>query len=188
MAWHIVQCTSGKESASCAIMGRKFRLRETWYPYERVDNRPKKKINRSKVSKAPRYVDRAIVHGYLFVHSEERLPCHLINGTHGRLWLRVLSPGGVPYIVPDRQMAAMAKVPDRVKALIEEVEALERSAREAEEAARALVEPIEGMPAKIVQGPFEGVTGTVTAKRRGEVQIDAAVPLWVPETYAERVA
>lgn len=189
MPWWIVSVSSGKEAPACAALARKG-YPDAWYPKRKIDTRPRSKTARVKAARQragmpappPRYIERAWVPGYVFVDAPA-IECHRINGMHGRLHMRVLSPGGEPYRLEDADMARMRDVPKRVREMVHAVAAAER-------AARAQVEPREGEPAKIVEGPFSGVSGPVTAMRGDEVRIEGAgsLPVWVPKEYAERVA
>ena len=179
MAWWIIECTSTKEQASCEVLQR-LGYEETFYPQKRVNNLPKAKRARA-ASKAPRYVWRAWVPGYVFACAERITP-HIINKTHGRLSLRVLSPGGIPYEVTDEDMARMADVPKRVRDLIEDVKRQEREAWLAKR-------PEIGKPAVITVGALQGQSGPVTDRREGEVQVEVGpIKAWVREEYAEKVA
>lgn len=149
--WMIVECTSTKERASCMVLER-LGYEETFYPKRWVDQRPRGKKARAKSNK-PNWVERAWVPGYLFLCAES-VAVHRINGSHGKLHMRILSPGGVPYEVSDEDMARMQDVPERVKALIEDAKAAEREAWER-------VRPQVGKLAKLVAGPFVDQKGMV---------------------------
>lgn len=173
--WHIIEVTSTYESAACAILDW-LGYPETFYPQRKVVNRPRRRATRP----GPRYRYRAWVPGYVFLCAEH-VACHIINGQHGRVHMRVLSPGGVPYRLTDEDMARMADVPQRVQALVDE-------ARAREAAERAARRPVEGEPARIISGPFAGATGVVEAISGGVVQVlVGAVPVRAEIDRAERI-
>lgn len=176
--WFIVETTSTKEKASCLVLER-LGYSETFFPKRWVDGRPKGKKARAKSNK-PNWVERAWVSGYVFVCAEH-IAVHRINGSHGKLHMRIVSPGGVPYEVSDEDMAQMQDVPQRVKALVEE-------ARQAEIDAWKRVQPQVGKLAKLVAGPFAGHEGIVREIEGDTLQIEVgAFPVTARAKDAQRV-
>ena len=177
-AWRIIQCTSGKEDASEAILAR-LGYPETFHPRRRVDLRPRSKARRS-AHQGPIWGYRAWVPGYTFVRCEA-IACHRVTGPHGRIHLRVLAPGGVPYTVTDQQMAQMRDVPKRVKELIEEAKQAEREAWER-------VRPRVGHKGKVMTGPFEGEECLVLALTPLEAKVQVgAMRLTCPAMDVQRL-
>jgi len=68
MTWHIIQCPSGKERETEAILAR-LGYEDTFYPKRTVDARPRGKALRGKHA-GPNTVQRAWVTGYVFVDPE----------------------------------------------------------------------------------------------------------------------
>ncbi len=153
--WHILEVTSTKESAVCQILQNRLGAVETFFPQRRVQIRHRR---------GTRYVWRAYVPGYVFARFGD-LQLHRVNGTHGRLSMRVMCPGGQPYRVTDEDLADMADVPKRVREAIAAVRAREA----AERAAKA---PQVGSPATVLDGPLAGLCGPVTAIRGDVVSIE----------------
>jgi transcription antitermination factor NusG len=178
MHWYIIEVTSTKEAAACAIL-RRLGYRETFYPQRKVDARPRGKAKRA-ASRAPRWAYRAWVPGYVFLCAD-RIETHRITGSHGRVHMRVLCPGGEPYRVTDEDMARMKDVPKRVRALID---AVRRREREEWERRR----PQVGALAKLVSGPLSGSEGVVREITGDQVRLEVG-PLVVTAqaTDAERV-
>lgn len=180
MTWHIIQCPSGKERDTEAILAR-LGYEDTFYPKRTVDARPRGKALRGK-HQGPNTVQRAWVTGYVFVDAGF-IECHRINRTHGKITLRVLSPGGVPYKVTDEQMARMRDVPQRVKDLIDQVRREERAAWEAKR-------PMMGQPAIVVDGTFKDKQGEVVHMQGDTVKLDLGMFLGlvtIPAMQVERV-
>lgn len=189
--WYIIGCPSLKEVAAEAILHR-LGYEETFYPKRWVDARPRGKAKRSTDDKKNR-VQRAWVPGYVFLCSSH-IEAWRITGTHGKVSLRVLAPGGVPYTVTDKDMALMKDVPSRIKDLAAAAEAAERAARLAKR-------PVVEERAQIKEGPFSGRSGLAISiftkidagksVEMVEIEIETdigSMPVRVPVAYAERVA
>lgn len=177
MTWCIVQVTSGREEAAGAILDR-LGYPGAWYPTRKVQ--ATSRLRQKRATTAPRYVQRAWVPGYLFLPTTTP-EHHVINGTHGRLWMRLITPGGEVYRVQDRDMARMQDVPKRVQELVDE-------ARRKEQEAWQAVCPEVGKRAKLVSGPFMGAQGVVISITDGEVVLDCGVPIRAPLENAQKVA
>lgn len=178
--WHIIQVKGGMEDNAEARL-EALGYPETFCPRKDVDLRPRGKIARARGAK-PKWGKRPYVAGYVFVCTPD-IRAHVINeDRHGRLWMRVLSPGGVPYVVTDKQMARMRDVPERIKQLVDEVKRQELEAR----AARR---PQVGGKAQIIEGPFAGMPGTVHSITGDSVTITiGSQPVTTTMDNAEKVA
>lgn len=183
MTWHILSVTGGKELAACAALAR-YGYTETWYPTRVIDARPRAKVARSMPgTKRRRTVAHVPGYVFLFLRPGQPLWCHVINGHEGGVFMRVLSPGGVPYEVRDADMARMKQVPDRIRQLVEEVRERERQEAEAKR-------PRVGQIATVTEpGAFAGWRGTVLEITASGIRLDCDLGrITVPHDGAERVA
>lgn len=158
-AWHIIECTRGRENA-CALVLARLGYPGAWFPTKTV-NAPTRRTARRTNIKAKR-VQRAWVLGYLFLPADG-VDCYRINAPHGKLWLRVLAPGGVAYRVTDEDMARMRDVPKRI------METIEEAKRQEVEALKAVTTP--GRQVRIIVGPLEGSAGEVIEARPDGVSV-----------------
>lgn len=174
-AWYIVQCPGGQE-ARAAVVLRRLGYGETFWPTRKVRlTGVQIKRNAGKQFRVVPWVP-----GYVFTCTD-RLDVFRIHEAKP-ITLHVLSPGGLPYALTDEDMGKMRDYPERIRAKVEEIAALEA----AERAARL---PRLGEPAKIVEGPLSGHSGAVVGKRKGEWCVNlGALEAWVRAEWVEREA
>ena len=190
--WYIIRCTSGQEGRAERYLER-MGYPHGWHPtqkrrlseavYQRLMRAHSKLPSFAKSKKPSRYKIAPYVYGYVIVPAED-MEVHRVNGHHPQVWMGVLCVNGSPYRLTDAQMAEMRSVPERVRQLLDEAE---KAAREGWEAKR----PVVGGKARVMQGSFQGASGTVEVIERGHVRFDDAGMfgrMRFPQEHVERVA
>ena len=150
--WYILTTPPQKEAGATAWLNRIGAV-EVWRPtakeWRKVKG-PRKKIE----------VTRNIVPGYVFAQFDREITWDLFFDVGKGRVASVVSFGGQPYVLPERIMAEMSQVPERL--------AIEAKKAEDARIAEALANmPQVGGQAIITDGVFEGFQVDITRIHRG---------------------
>lgn len=174
--WYIVRCMSGQEGKAERILER-LGYPYGWHPTESVRVSPRIyqralsawKVARggktgSKAEMPKKFRVKPLIHGYVLLPAVAIDVIRIKNNPFS-LWLEVLCVGDAPYTIPQKQMAQMRQMPDRLREVFEEAERIAEQAR-----IEAL--PVIGQEAIVTAGALQGYKGQVAAMEGSRVEID----------------